>query len=65
MLRKTVRSAFVVQINGLQKSEASLAGRVEHISTGQVLEFTSEQKLIEFMRAALDRESDPEAMRPE
>lgn len=52
----TARSAFVVQIEAEpdlvpESAEKPLAGRVEHVISGQSLVFDSAQTLLEFLRS--------------
>ena len=48
-----VELAFVVQLRRLPASNAEdLTGRVEHLTSGDALRFTSEAELIDFLRKA-------------
>jgi hypothetical protein len=60
MLRTTMRRAFVIQFADDAGSPERFSGRAEHIQSGEVLHFQSEQELLDFFRIRQQQEEGEE-----
>ncbi len=64
--RYPLSQAFVVQVQGVGGSDAGFLGRIEHVSSGETIEFASGEALLFFIAATMrrisprsDQERDP------
>jgi hypothetical protein len=64
MLRTTMRGAFVIQFADKAGFPEHFSGRAEHIQSGEVLHFQSEQELLDFFRIRQQEEEGKETGEP-
>jgi hypothetical protein len=61
----STRIAFVVHLTSHEASATEVvSGRVEHVSSGRTIRFSSAGQLVEFMRRAVSTRAEPADSRP-